>query len=95
MACYFVAQLNVHDPGRYARYLEGARALLDAHGARVLAVDTDATALEGEWPYGRTIIIEFPDRDHLERWYGSDGYREILAHRLAAATGNAAAVEGR
>jgi uncharacterized protein (DUF1330 family) len=95
MACYFVAQLNVHDPDRYARYLEGTQDLLDRYGGRLLAVDLEATVLEGEWPYRRTVIIEFPSRDHLEAWYGSEGYRRIAEHRHAAATGNAVVVEGR
>jgi uncharacterized protein (DUF1330 family) len=95
MACYFVAQLNVHDPDRYARYLEGTAEQLEMHGGRLLAVDLDPAVLEGEWPYGRTVIIEFPSRDHLDAWYGSEGYRRIAEHRHAAATGNVVALEGR
>jgi uncharacterized protein (DUF1330 family) len=95
MACYFVAQLNVHDPDRYARYLEGAQEQLDRYGGRVLAVDLDAAVLEGEWPYGRTVLIEFPTREHLDAWYGSEGYRRIAEHRHAASAGNAVAVRGR
>ena len=94
MACYFIAQLNIHDRERYAQYLEGTDGPLVAHGARVLAVDEAVTVLEGEWPFGRTVVIEFPTRAHLEAWYSSPGYREIAAHRHAAATGNAVLVHG-
>lgn len=95
MPAYFIAQLNVHDPDGYARYLEGTQPLLDEHGARVLAVDQSPVVLEGEWPYGRTVLIEFPSGDHLQRWYDSPGYREISVHRHAASTGNAVRVAGR
>jgi uncharacterized protein (DUF1330 family) len=95
MARFFIAQLNVHDPAEYARYLEGTAALLEEFSGTVLAVDEDPEVLEGEWPYGRTVLIEFPTRDHLDRWYLSDGYRAIAVHRRAAATGNIVSIEGR
>lgn len=95
MARYFVAQLNVHDPAGYARYLEGAAALLEEFSGRVLAVDEGVIVLEGEWPFGRTVLIEFPTADHLDRWYRSDGYRAIAVHRHTASTGNAVSVGGR
>jgi uncharacterized protein (DUF1330 family) len=94
MACYFVAQLNVHDRVEYARYLEGAPALLERFSGRLLAVDEQVVVLEGEWPYGRTVLIEFPDCDHLRRWHASPEYRAIAAHRRAAADGNAVVVQG-
>ena len=95
MAQYFIAQLNVHDPDGYARYLEGTAALLEEFSGRVLAVDEDVTVLEGEWPFGRTVLIEFPSADHLARWHASPGYRAIAAHRYAASAGNAVSVAGR
>jgi uncharacterized protein (DUF1330 family) len=95
MAAYFIAQINVHDPAGYQRYLNGTSALLEAHSGRVLAVDTEPTVLEGEWPYGRTVLIEFPSEDALAAWYHSDEYRDLAAHRRAASTANIVAVTGR
>jgi len=95
MAHYFVAQLNVHDRMEYDRYLAGTGALLEEFSGTVLAVDEDITVLEGEWPYGRTVLIEFPTLGHLDRWYSSDAYREIAAHRHAAADGNAISMAGK
>lgn len=95
MAVYFVALLDVHDRDGYARYLNGAGPLLAEHGGRVLASEESPDVLEGEWPCSRTVVIEFPDRDHLDRWYGSPGYREILAHRRAAASGSTAVLAGK
>jgi uncharacterized protein (DUF1330 family) len=95
MPQYFVAQLEVHDPATYALYLEGAGALLAEYEGRVLAVDEHVTVLEGAWPYRRTVLIEFPSADHLDRWYRSPGYQEIAVHRLAAAHGNAVSLTGR
>lgn len=95
MPSYFVAQLNVADPEGYARYLEGTAAVLAQFSGRVLAVDENASVLEGDWPFGRTVLIEFPSMEHLRAWHASPEYAEIVAHRHAAATGNAVAVRGR
>ena len=69
--------------------------MLEQHSGRVLAVDEEVTVLEGSWPYGRTVIIEFPTVEHLEAWYGSAAYAEIAAFRHLASDGNAVVVRGR
>ncbi|HKP40082.1 DUF1330 domain-containing protein [Mycobacterium sp.] len=39
-------------------------------------------AAEGDWPHQRRlVIVEFSDRDTLQRWYSSDEYAEALAYR--------------
>ena len=60
-----------------------------------VAVDESVMLLEGEWPFGRTVVIEFPTMDALRAWYDSPEYRRILKHRMAASQSNAAAVRGR
>jgi uncharacterized protein (DUF1330 family) len=95
MAAYFIALINVHDRARYDRYLAGTSSLLERHSGRVLAVDTEPAVLEGDWPYGRTVLIEFPTRDHLDAWYRDPDYQEIAGHRRAASTADAAALRGR
>ena len=95
MSVYFVALLDVHDRDEYQRYLDGAGAVLARHEGRLLAVEEAPVVLEGEWPAGRTVLIEFPTLGDLQRWYESPQYREIARHRHAAATGVAAAMRGR
>ena len=95
MACYFIAQINVHNQHEYAIYLEGAGALLDRFSGRVLAVDEHAVILEGEWPFGRTVLIEFPTMTDLDRWYHSPEYQQLAVHRKAGSTANIVAVRGR
>jgi uncharacterized protein (DUF1330 family) len=95
MPCYFIAQIDVHDPEEYERYLEGTDAVLERHSGRVLAVDESVVVLEGAWPFGRTVVIEFPTTDALRTWYDSPEYRRILSHRKAASRSNAVAVRGR
>lgn len=95
MPCFFIAQINVHDKHEYARYLEGAGELLDRFCGKVIAVDEQAVVLEGEWPFGRTVLIEFPSMTDLERWYHSPEYQRLADHRRAGSTANIVAARGR
>jgi len=95
MACYLIAQINIHDEQGYARYLEGTAAVLDRFSGRLIAVDEHITLLEGEWPFGRTVLIEFPSMADLENWYHSSDYQELAAHRRAASTANMIVAVGK
>ena len=95
MPSYFIAQIDIHDQAGYARYLEGTAPLLERFSGRVLAVETRPAILEGEWPFERTVLIEFPTMEDLNRWYDSPGYRRLAEHRKGAATANCVAVQGR
>ena len=95
MSCYFVAQIDILDPEGYGRYLDGFDEVFDRYRGTVLAVDDEAELLEGAWPGTRTVIIEFPDRAELDRWYRSPEYQRLAACRRTAATANIVAVAGR
>ncbi len=87
-------QLEVTEPDTLAEYRATVRPVMDKYGARVLAVGTDAKVLEGEWGGVRTMIIEFPDMDAVERWHNSDDYKPLLDMRQGASRGNMIAVNG-
>ena len=94
MSCYFVAHIDVRNAEEYRRYLDGADAVFSRYGGRYLAVDTSPEVLEGAPPAGRTVLIEFPSREELLRWYHSEDYQHLLRHRLAAADCHSLLVEG-
>lgn len=95
MSCYFVAQINIHDQQEYDRYLDGYDEVFSSFKGEVVAVDDTVTVLEGQWPYGRTVIIKFPNQKELEQWYRSSAYRELVKHRHRASSANIVAVKGR
>ncbi|MGD2051694.1 MAG: DUF1330 domain-containing protein [Acidimicrobiia bacterium] len=95
MSCYFIAQIDIHDEAAYAAYLAGYDEVFDRFDGEVLAVDDAVTVLEGEWPFSRTVVIRFPDRASLDRWYRSPEYQALAEHRRRGSIGNIAAVEGR
>lgn len=87
-------QLEVTDQGAIDEYRDTVRPMMDKYGAKVLAVGEDAKTFEGEWGGLRTMIIEFPDMDAVERWHTAEDYRPFLEKRLGATAGNLVAVSG-
>ena len=65
------------------------------HGGRFLVRGGEATALEGEWPTQRIVLIEFPDAAAARAWYESGDYRPLKALRQGASDTNILLVEGQ
>lgn len=95
MAAYVIYnQLEVTDQDAMDEYRATVRPVMDKYGAKVLAVGTDAKVFEGVWGGLRTMIIEFPDMDAVDRWHASEDYRPFLEMRLEASRGNLIGVSG-
>lgn len=94
MSSYFIAQIDIHDSREYERYLAGFDEVFARYQGEVLAVDNSVTLLEGEWPFGRTVIIRFPSDEELLRWYRSAEYRQLARHRREASRANIVMVRG-
>lgn len=70
-------------PG-YAAYREAATALNVKYGYPIINQPGSTTVAEGEWPYDRIVIIEFPDRASAEAFYKSEEYKSVKALRADA-----------
>jgi uncharacterized protein (DUF1330 family) len=91
----FAATIRIHDRARYQRYLDAYDEAFAGTGGEVLAVDDEPVRLEGSPLPGRIVLIRFPDEAAFRRWYGSDAYKRIVAHRHAAAGTDALLVHGK
>ncbi|MGQ9367088.1 DUF1330 domain-containing protein [Azospirillum sp. ST 5-10] len=90
---YWVAQVTVHDPERYALYAKGAGEAFARHGGIPLARGGAMHWLEGsERPRG--VIIEFASVDDATACYRSPEYQAARRHREAAAEFHLVIVEG-
>lgn len=87
MSVYFIAQLRVHDPAEYERYLDGFDDAFAGTGGEVVLVDEAPAILEGDWPFTRVVLIRFPDETALRSWYDSEAYCRLRAIRQGAADG--------
>lgn len=90
---YWVAQVQVHDPDRYALYAKGAGDAFVRHGGRPLARGGRLLWLEGdERPRG--VIIEFDSMEAALACYRSSDYQEARRHREGVADVRLVLVEG-
>jgi uncharacterized protein (DUF1330 family) len=94
MAAYIVAQLKVHDPAMFQRYRDAVTPLVDRFGGRYRVRGGELDVLEGEWPFPRLTIIEFPSRAAARRFYESPEYQTIQPLREKSADAAVTIVEG-
>ncbi len=95
MSCYVFAQITIHDPALYAKYLEGTDPVLARYNGTVVAVDDRPTLLEGEWRYRRAVMIRFASEADARAWYDSVEYQELAAIRKSASSADVILVHGR
>ena len=95
MSSYFIANIRIHDPQEYDRYLEGYDEVFEKYKGKVVAVDDNPIVLEGQWPYSRAVMIRFPGEDELMRWYESPEYQSLAKHRWQASEADIIIVQGR
>jgi uncharacterized protein (DUF1330 family) len=94
MPAYVIYQGEVLDPERYDEYkATGAKTILAA-GGKYLVRGGDVEVLEGEPPAGRTVVLEFPNRQAAIDWYRSDEYTEARKIREGAARARMYVVDG-
>ena len=93
MSAYFIANLKIHDEDEYKRYLIYVGNTVEMYHGKYLAVDTNPEILEGKWDYSRLVLIEFPDREALKKWYYSPEYQNIIKMRFDSADSDIIIVE--
>lgn len=95
MSAYFVAQIEVTDQGRYQQYLAGFMPIFERHGGQLLVTSSkEVEVIEGDWTYGRMVILGFPTLDAAHAWHDDPEYQTLVEHRLASAHTNMILVEG-
>jgi uncharacterized protein (DUF1330 family) len=58
--------------------------IFSKYSGKLLAVDEAPTVKEGDWPYTRTVLIEFPTAEAFDAWFNSQEYQALAKHRHAA-----------
>ena len=75
---------NIDDWDGYDRYRGQVMPTLEPFGGRFLVRGGAFTTIEGEMPFERIAVLEFPSRGAAEDWYQSPAYQAVLPIRLAA-----------
>ncbi|WP_170478820.1 DUF1330 domain-containing protein [Ruegeria arenilitoris] len=95
MTAYFIAQISIHDPDGYQKYLEGFMPIFDRHGGRLLTVSSrPVEVIEGTWVENGIVLMEFPTLDAANAWRNDPDYLELAKIRHQTATTNMVLVEG-
>lgn len=88
MAVYIINNMNLRDRDAYKSYLRGFMPVFRKYGGTVLATQDDPVAVEGDWPYQRTVLLSFPSRELARLWMASPEYQELAELRRAGSTSN-------
>ena len=88
MPVYVINNMRIHDRAEYDTYVRDFLDVFRQFEGQVLAVQDAPPAFEGEWPFDRTVLLSFPDRAELRRWYESPAYQAIVGHRFKGTTSN-------
>ena len=94
MAYYFTAQIKIHDPGEYQKYLDRFDEIFERYKGEYLAIDESPLLLEGNWDYTKSVLVKFETKKDFTDWYYSEDYQDILKYRLHAAKCDSILLEG-
>ena len=94
MPAYIIAMVNIKNAEKYQEYAKRAGPANAKHGSRFLVRGGKKTTLEGDIPYQRIVINEFPDVETAKRFYNSPEYQEARKNRIGAADFNMVILEG-
>ena len=61
MPAYIIAMANIKDPAKYQEYAKRAGPANAKHGSRFLVRGGKKHTLEGDIPFERIVVSEFPD----------------------------------
>ena len=89
-----VYERRLRDPQMFEEYRKQVLSTIEAYGGRFLVRGGKFTALEGEMPFDRIAMLEFPSRKAVEDWYNSPAYQKILPLRLNAMEAQFIVVDG-
>ena len=81
MTAYCIVYEVINDPATFEEYRRQVLPSIQAHGGRFLVRGGAISVLEGEMPYQRIAMLEFPSRAAAEGWYHSPEYQRILPLR--------------
>ncbi|CAH1654175.1 MULTISPECIES: DUF1330 domain-containing protein [unclassified Chelatococcus] len=88
MPAYVVIEVEVTDPTVYEEYRVQVPATIQKHGGKPLARGF-TERLEGDTPFNRMSVIEFPDAETARTWFESDEVRILNALRQKSARSSA------
>ena len=94
MSAYLVCMVRVDDAERYKKYAARTPELIEKHGGRFLVRGGPVETIEGPEFRDRGVVVEFPSKEAMKRFYASEEYQEVMRHRTASSKANFLLAEG-
>lgn len=94
MTVYIINNMKMRDAAQYKTYVKAFMPIFQRSGGSILAIQDAPQAMEGAWPFDRTVILSFPSRQAADAWYQSEDYQAIAKHRWAGTESNIVVLDG-
>ena len=94
MKGYVIFLEDVFDQQEFERYKTMSPGSIQKYGGEFVVRGGDIESLEGDFSYGRIVVIAFPTIEKARAWYHSDEYADAKVLRLKISSGQAVLVEG-
>jgi len=94
MTAYFIANVEVTDPEKYAEYIRAAPPTIAKYGGRYLVRGGTTQRVEGSWEPKRVVILEFESLERARQWWASEEYSAPKTLRQAASVTDMILVQG-
>lgn len=91
---YIVAEIDIHDSAGFEDYRSAVAPMIAAFGGRYLVRGGAVSALEGDAPTARIVVLEFPTRAAAETFWHSEEYAPVAAIRHRTTHSRIYLVEG-
>lgn len=74
-------------------YLSKAVKMVEKHQGKTVAVSDSPIVLEGEFPKGRMVILEFPTLEHAQGFYNDPDYQPLKQARRKISDSDSVLIE--
>ncbi len=68
MAAFLIIDLDISDIQGFMEYVRYIPELIEKHSGRYLVEGVEPEIIEGESSPGRIVVLEFPSREHAEKF---------------------------
>ena len=79
---------KVLDLEAFREYADKVMPMIERFGGKYVAVDKTPDVRDGQWPFARTVIVQYPNIAAAKAWYESAEYQEIIPIRKRAIDAN-------
>ena len=94
MSAYLICLVRVDDVETYKKYTAETPGLIQKYGGRFLVRGGEVQTLEGAPFKDRLVLLEFPSKEAVERFYRSPEYQKVMKLRHASAESRFLLAEG-